>query len=134
MREPVRAGTDQHLARRGRLLQARREIDCLPGREGRLGVVGDDLARLDPDPGLQPELPHLLEDRERGADRAVGVVLVGERDAEGGHDGVAGELLDRPAVSRDAGRDLVEEAVDPPPDDLRIGAGDEVGRGDQVDE
>ena len=57
---------------------------------------------------------------KRRADGALGVVLVGERDAEGGHDGVACELLDRAAVRDDAVRDLVEEAVDAPPDDLRV--------------
>ncbi len=39
-------------------------------------------------------------DPERGADRALGVVLVRLRDAERGHHGVAGELLDDPAVRR----------------------------------
>ena len=69
-----------------------------------------------------------------GADGAVGVVLVRVRDPEGGHDGVAGELLDRAAVRLDAARDAVEEGRHAAPRDLRILAGDELGRRDQVGE
>ena len=51
------------------------------------------------------ELARLLELRHRGdqvercADRTLGVVLVRDRDAPDGHDGVADELLDRAAVA-----------------------------------
>ena len=65
---------------------------------------------------------------------ALGVVLVRLRDPEGGHDGVAGELLDDAAVRRDAVRDVLEERVDAPPDDLRVACGDELGRADEIDE
>ena len=82
----------------------------------------------------RPSSLHALERRERRANGALGVVLVRERDAEGGHDGVAGELLDRAAVRDDAMRDLVEEAVDPPADDLGIGVGEELRRVDEIDE
>src|SRR5207245_1951348 len=79
------------------------EVDRLSGGEGRVALLlGDDLARLDADAGLEVELTHLLERGERGPDCALGVVLVGERDAEGGHDRVAGELLHRAAVRDDA--------------------------------
>ena len=54
--EAVRGRADQDLARRRRLLEARGEVDGLAGREGRVGVVDDDLARLDADPRLEPEL------------------------------------------------------------------------------
>ena len=91
-------GPEQDLARLGRLLQAGRDVDRLAGRERRLGVVGDDLAGLDPDPHLEAELGDRFEDRERSANAALGVVLVRLRDAERGHDGVAGELLDHAAV------------------------------------
>ena len=83
---------------------------------------------------LEAELLDAVERRERGADGALGVVLVRERDAEGGHHGVAGELLDRAAVRDDAVRDLLEEAVDAPADDLGVGVGDELRRVDEVDE
>ena len=74
------------------------------------------------------------EDAETGPDRALGVVLVRLGDAEGGEDGVAGELLDDPAVGGHAVRDLVEEPGHAAAHDLRIGAGDELRRADQVDE
>ena len=116
------------------LLQARRDVDGLAGGEGRVALVGDDLARLDADPGLEPEAVHRVEDRGGGADGALGVVLVRLRDAEGGHDGVAGELLHDPAVRRDAVRDVLEERVDAAADDLGIARSDELGRADEVDE
>ena len=53
--------------RRG-LLQAGREVDGLAGGEGRLGGIDDHLARLDPDPGLQLQLGHGLENPDPGAD------------------------------------------------------------------
>ena len=56
------------------------------------------------------------------------------RDPEGGHDGVAGELLDDPAVRDHAVRDAVEERLDTAAHDLRIRARDERGRVDEVDE
>ena len=97
-REPVRAGPEQDLARLGRLLEPRGDVDGLAGREGRLGVVDDDLAGLDADPRLEAELVDGVEDRDRCAHGSLGVVLVRLRDPEGGHDGVAGELLDDAAV------------------------------------
>ena len=68
----------------------------------------------------RPSSRDAVERRERGADGALGVVLVLERHAEGGHHGVARELLHRPAVGDDAVRDLVEEAADAAAHDLRI--------------
>src|SRR6202035_449652 len=93
-----------------------------------------DLAGLDADASLEVELLDLGERREAGAHGALGVVLVRERDSEGGHDRVAGELLHRAAVRDDAVRHLVEEARDLAPDDLRIAAGKVLGRVDEVDE
>ena len=81
-----------------RLLEARGDVDRLAGREGRLGLVRDDLAGLDADARLQLELADGVEDREPGAHGALGVVLVRLRNAERGHHRVAGELLDDPAV------------------------------------
>src|SRR5262249_45328033 len=74
-------------------------------------VAGDDLARVvsgarpDLDPPLALELDgerrEVLLHLERGTDGAARVVLVKHRDPEGGHDGVADELLDRTAVPLD---------------------------------
>ena len=75
-----------------------------------------------------------VADRERRPGRALRVVLVRLRDAERGHHGVAGELLDDAAVLLDALRDHVEELRHAAPHDLRVGAGDEPCRVDDVDE
>ena len=116
------------------LLQAGGRVDREPGRERRLGLVREDLARLDPDPHLEAELADALDDPERGANRALRVVLVRERHAERRHHRVAGELLDDAAVGGDAVRDLVEEARQARADDLGVGARDELRRADEVDE
>ncbi len=71
---------------------------------------------------------------ERRSSSALGIVLVGLRNAEGGEHGVAGELLDDATVHRDAVGDTVEELGHPAADDLRIGARDELRRIDDVDE
>ena len=47
------------------------------------------------------ERPDRSDEIERGADRALGVVLTRDRCTPDGHDGVADELLDRPAVAAD---------------------------------
>ena len=133
-RQPPRERADHDLPRLRRLLQAGGDVDRLAGREGRVRLVGDDLAGLDADPRLEAELVHRVEDRGGGADGALGVVLVGLRDPERGHDGVAGELLDDAAVRRDAVRDVLEERVDAPAHDLRVARGDELGRADEIDE
>ena len=53
-RQPVRVRPDQHLACAGRLLEPRGQGHGLARREGRVGLVDDDLARLDADAGLEP--------------------------------------------------------------------------------
>ena len=133
-RQPVGAGAHERLARLRLLLQTGGDVDRLARRERRVAAVGDDLARLDPDAGLQCELVHGLEDQQRGANRPLRVVLVRLRDAERRHDGVAGELLHLAAVDLDAVRDELEEAVDLPPDHLGIGTRHQPGRIDQVHE
>ena len=132
--QPSGEGPNEDLSRRGGLLEPRRDVDGLAGGEGRVGLVGDDLARLDPDPRLQPELVYRVEDRGRGAHSALGVVLVRLRNPERSHDGVAGELLDDAAVRRDAVGDVLEERVDTSANDLRIAGGDELRGAHEVDE
>ena len=129
-----RGGADQDVAGLGRLLQPRGEVHRLAGREGRVARLGDDLARLDADPRLEPEIVDRAEDRERGAHRPLGVVLVRLRNPERGHHRVPRELLDDPAVRGHAVLDLVEEAVDPEPDDLGVRARDLGRRVDEVHE
>ena len=55
-RQPVRGRADQELPGLGGLLEPRGDVDGLAGGEGRVAVVRDDLARLDPDPRLELEL------------------------------------------------------------------------------
>ena len=72
-------------------------------------IADDADAGVHADAHDQPHAPHLLEldvqrfdagdEVERSSACAVGIVLVGDRDAEDAHDGVADELLDRPPVA-----------------------------------
>ena len=64
-RQPPRERPDDDLAGFAGLLEPRRDVDRLAGGEGRVRLVGDDLARLDADPRLEPELVHGVEDRRR---------------------------------------------------------------------
>ncbi len=130
----MRRRAHQDLPRLGVLLKARGEVDRLARCEGRVADVGDDLARLDADPGLELEVAHGLDDPERSPNGALGVVLVRLRDAEGGHHRIARELLHRPAVGLDALGDLVEVPRDAPAHDLGVARGDERRRVDEVDE
>ncbi len=133
-RQPVHAGADQDLSRVGHLLEARGEIDRLAGGERGVAGAGDDLPRLDPDARLKLEVLDRVEDLQRGADGALGVVLVRRRDAERGHHGVARELLDGAAVGLDTARDAVEELGHAPAHDLGVACGDQRRRVDEVDE
>jgi hypothetical protein len=130
----VCSGPDEQLSRLGGLLQARGQGDRLASREGRLAVVGDYLAGLDPGASLELELLDRVHDREPRAHRSLGVVLVRLRDPERGHDRVPGKLLHDPAVRRHTVRDALEEGLDTAAHDLRIGPGNEAGRIDEVDE
>ena len=132
--EPLDGRAEQDLARPGSLLQPGGRVDRQPGGERRLGLVGDDLARLHADPDLELELADGVDDRERSPDGPLGIVLVCDLNAERRHDRVARELLDDAAVRRDAGRDLVEEPCQPQANDLGIGARDELRGADEVDE
>ena len=133
-RQPVRSRADQDLTGVGNLLEPGRQVDSLTRRERRIAGAGDDLARLDPDPSLKLEVSDSVEDHERRAYRALGVVLVGGRNAEGSHHGISGELLDRPAVRLDVAGDPVEEPGHAPAHDFRVARGDERRRVDEVDE
>ena len=134
VREAQHAGPDQDRPLGRGLLEPCGEVDGLARRERRVGVLDDDLAGLDADPHAEAHLLDRGHDLERGAKGALRVVLVRERDAERGHDGVAGELLDGAAVRHDAARDAVEVVVDALPDDLRIGARDQPCGVDEIDE
>ncbi len=130
--EAVRRLAHEDLARRCSLLEPRSDVHRLAGREGRVGLVDHHLAGLDTDAGLEAELTSVLEDPEAGPDRALGVVLVRQGNAECGHDGISGELLDRSSMRLDAAGDTVEEGRDPAAGDLGILSGNELGRSDEI--
>ncbi len=126
---------EQDLAGRGGLLEPGGHVDGLARDERRVGrLVDDELAGLDPDPGLESELVDRAAHGERRARGALGVVLVGLWNPERGEHGVAGELLDDPAVERDAMRDRLEELGHAAANDLGIGARDHAGRVHEVHE
>ena len=100
--EPVRRRAGEDLVWPRRLLEARGEVDRLPRGEAGLRLVHHEFPGFEADPRLEPELPDLLPDRERGSSGALRVVLVRLRDAEGGQHRVAGELLDDAPVHDDA--------------------------------
>ena len=144
--QPTRELADDDLVRVGRCSSRAAIADGLAGDEAlpRVGRRRDDLAGLDPDPHLEPDpvlADELLVERrdpdpdvERGARGAKRVVLVRDRDAEGGHDRVARELLHRAAVPREGRRDRLEVAPQDAPERLRIERLRERHRLDDVDE
>ena len=71
---------------------------------------------------------------EPGPNGALGVVLVGDRGAEEGEDGVADDLVDPAAEVGDVGGEPLEAAVDEVLDLLGVAGLGEVGEPDQVGE
>src|SRR6267378_4426664 len=92
--QPVRGLADENLSRRGGLLETRSHVHGLTGGKRRVGLVDHHLARLDTDSRLETEVADMIENPETRADGAVGIVLVRDRDPEGSHHRVAGELFD----------------------------------------
>ena len=131
--ESLCLAADQHLAGRRRLLEPRRDVHRVAGDE-RVALAGDHLAGVDADPRLQPERGDGGAHLPGGPHRAQGVVLVGDRDAEHGHDGVADELLDRAAVPLEDRPHLVVVAAHRRPQRLGVGDVAERGRAGQVAE
>ncbi len=96
----ARRRADEHLARVSRLFQPGRDVHGIPGDQ-RADLARQDLARVHPDPCPELEFRHRIPHLRRRPQRAQGVVLVRDRDAEDSHDGVADELLDGAAVPLD---------------------------------
>ena len=131
--ERERRRSDQHLARLGRLLQPRRDVDRVAGRQPLLGA-GHDLARHHADPPLQPELGQRVAHLDRRPQSAQRVVLVQHRHAEHRHHGVADELLHAAAVALDDRLHPLEVAGEQRPQPLGIERLAEGGRAGQVAE
>ena len=116
---------DQHLARAGRLLEARRHVHGVADdqRLARRGVAGEHVAGVHADPGLDlAQRAHRVAHLERRPHRPERVVLVDDGDPEHRHERVADHLLDRAAVALDR---LADRGVEPrhhAPHHLGVGA------------
>jgi hypothetical protein len=104
-RAPRRLADEDAVHRCGRL-QPRRRVDDITGRHALAGFGpraerDQRLAGVDGDAELKVGLlfAHPVADRERGAHRSLGIVLVRDRSAEERDDRVADELLHGAAVA-----------------------------------
>ena len=137
---------DHDLAGAGEGLQARREVRrladdrLLPRAALADQVAHDDEAGRDADPGREgvagrrPELRHRTGRFQPCPDRALGRVLVRPGPAEVGEHAVAHELRDVALEARDLARDRVLVGADELAHLLRVEAGRERGRADEVAE
>ena len=101
--------SDEDLARRGRLLEARRDIDRVASGQP-FGRASDDCAGVDPDARQEAKLRQRVAHLDCGSHRPERIVLVHVRHAEDGHDRIADELLDRAAVRLDDALHALEVA------------------------
>ena len=136
-RAPCRLA-DEHGARLGRRLDARRGVDEVAGDESLAGgaerhggLAGED-ARACLQPGV--ERGDGLDEIERGADGALGVVLARGRRAPHRHHRVADELLHGAAVAADDEARGVEVAREQVADVLRVARLRERREADEVGE
>ena len=126
---PLRRLADEDGAGRGHRLEARGGVDEVAG-DHPLAHGADrhgGLAGQDPGPQLErlvarlpPEVADGVDELEGGPHGPLGVVLLGDRRAPDGHDGVADELLDRAAVALDDLAAQVEVAGQELADLLRV--------------
>jgi hypothetical protein len=129
--ESVRSRSEQDLARTCCLLEACGDVDGISGHKG-LALSGDDLTRVDPDPDVQAERGDRRLDLVRGSHGTQRVVLVGIRDAEHGHRGIADELLDRAAMTLENRPQLSVETHHPLAEQLWVGAIAQGGRAHEI--
>ncbi len=105
------------------------------GTADRGGLAGQDAG-----PGLELEplrvAEHLdtVDQLEGGPDRPLGVVFVRDRCPPHGHDRVADELLDDPAVALDDRSRHIEVGAQERPDVLRVTLLGHRGEADQIEE
>ena len=113
-RGPLRRLADEHGARGGDRLETGRRVDEIAGHHPLVrGPEGDrGLAGQDSGPGLdrRTQRPDGVDELEACPNGSLGVVLVRRWRAPDGHDRVADELLDRPAVPLDDVAGQVEVA------------------------
>ncbi len=111
--------SDQHLARRRGLLEARGHVDRVARHQPFFGA-GHHFAGGEADPCLQAELWQRVSHLRRRADGAKRVVLMEHRYAEDGHHRIPDELLHRPPVALDDRLHPLEVAREHPAERLRI--------------
>ena len=109
-----RALTDENLAGLRRLFQSRGDVHRVAADERAAGTrrPRNHLAGVHADPQGEPALDLPLH-RKGSVECAFGVILERLWGSEGGHHGIAGELLDRPAGSRDLLGHRVVEPLQP---------------------
>ena len=122
-REAVRGRADEDLAGTGGLWSRAARLTASPVANVDSAPSTTTSPASIPIRASQLELVDRVAHGERCSRGALRVVLVRLRNAERGHDGVAGELLDDAAVLDDALRDRLEELRDAATHDLRIGSG-----------
>ena len=135
---PLGGLADQHGAGRRGGLQTGRGVDevarhhPLTSRAERHGG----LAGQDPSPCLEPRTQPMdgVDELERGSDRSLGIVLVGDGRAPQGHDSVADEFLDDPTVALDHLAREIEIARQQLADVLGVAALGHRGEADEVGE
>ena len=129
---PLGRLADQHGAGRCDRLEPRGRVHEVAGDHA-LPVAAEGHGRLaGQDPGAEQAAGRRVRGScatastqvERGADRPLGVVLVGDRCAPDRHDRVADELLDGPAVALDDRPGEREVGVEELPDVLRVAVSD----------
>jgi len=145
-RGPAGELAHHHAALGGDGLEPRRGVDDVAGHDALapVGPAPDGHHRL---PGVHADahgqvqawallvqLGHGIEDAQGGTDAAFGVVLVRDRRAEDGHDGVADELLDRAAEALDLPAQSRVVRVQKVAHVLRVGALGTRGEADEVAE
>jgi hypothetical protein len=142
--QPPRARSDHHRAGPGQCLQSRRKVRRLANDAAFAcfsfndQVADNDQTGGDPDPHLQRRPNrgvdprnarpcgrssgggHRLDEREPGAHRALGIVLVGPRIAEIGEHAVAHVLRDKPAGAFDDRGNAAVIGADHRPQILRV--------------
>ncbi len=144
-RRAVRPLAHHDRPHRGGRLEAGRGVHDVPGHDPLPGLGtgpqrderlagGDPRPDLEVEPVLPVELGELLDDPERGPDRALRIVLVRHRGPEHGHRGVAHELLQGPAPPVDLPAEQGVVGTEDGPHVLRVGPVGPRGEADQVHE
>ena len=133
LHELVRRLSDQHLARRRRLLEPRRHVHRIPGHQP-LRRARHHLTGVHADPALNAERRQRIAHLDRRPTGAERVVLMHLRHPEHRHHRVTDELLHRPAVRLDDPAHPLEVAAQQGPQRLRVSLLAKRRRADQVTE